>query len=205
MPKGSGTTAAWKIAFWTTLVFSIGTVLAFSIVYLQVAQGIWSHNDAWLRGEAEVLAHVAADTPKDHIYSRIRGKWFNLRRVKCRTSVTQGTETELGFFSGRRPAERNEKPLWVGPTSDEAFVKAIHNAKLVPGVPQSLKIEGWATTFRLVDTQQDGRKIYLGLSNRGAMHVLRTFDSPLSPAVGRYRFDGFHHFIHECPSHTVPS
>ena len=51
-----------------------GTALAFSLVYFVVAQGIRERGDTWLSGEAEVLAHVSADTPRDHLYKRVVGE-----------------------------------------------------------------------------------------------------------------------------------
>src|SRR5580692_11113901 len=63
MRKFLQATAAWRISIWTTL--------AFSIVYFLVAKTIQERSDAWLSGEAEVLARVSADTPRDHLYNRI--------------------------------------------------------------------------------------------------------------------------------------
>ncbi len=62
--------------------------------------------------------------------------------------------------------------LWVGPGSKDAFVTEIQRAKLVPGVPQSITVEGLRQTFRVVVKVQDGRTIYLGLSDRGAKYLL---------------------------------
>ena len=71
MPKFLRATAAWRISIWTTLAFALGTALAFSIVYFFVAKSIQERSDAWLSGEAEVLARVSADTPRDRLYNRI--------------------------------------------------------------------------------------------------------------------------------------
>ena len=71
MPENIRTTAAWRISIWTTLAFAVGTALAFSIVYVFVANGVRANIDAWLTGEAEVLARVSADTPRDSLYDRI--------------------------------------------------------------------------------------------------------------------------------------
>lgn len=65
------TTAALRISVWTTLAFALGTALAFVIVYFLVAQGIRERSDTWLTGEAEVLAQVLADTPRDRLYQRM--------------------------------------------------------------------------------------------------------------------------------------
>ena len=71
MPENRRTTAAWRIALWTTLAFSVGTFVAFFIVYLVMAKEIWARSDAWLTGEAQVLAEVAEGTPRDRLYNKI--------------------------------------------------------------------------------------------------------------------------------------
>ena len=60
----------------------------------------------------------------------------------------------------------------MGPSSKDAFVAAIQRAKLVPGAPKSIRVEGWRQTFRVVVQAQDGRTVYLGLSDRGAKYLL---------------------------------
>ena len=54
------------------------------------------------------------------------------------------------------------------------FSRQFSGPNPVPGIPQSIKVEGWPTTFRVVTRHENGRTIYLGLSNRGARHLLRT-------------------------------
>jgi signal transduction histidine kinase len=175
MPKILRTTAAWRISIWTTLAFALGTGLAFAIVYLLVAQTIRERSDAWLSGEAEVLAQVSADTPKDHLYSRIIGEVAELAtRELPDERNSRGQKLNFVFFLAENP-DGNESPLWVGPGSNDAFLKALKGANLGQGTPRSIKVEGWPTSFRVVTRQVDGRGkiIYLGLSNRGDMHLLR--------------------------------
>ena len=90
MSKKLGATAAWRISIWTTLAFALGTAVAFSIVYFLVARGIRQRSDTWLNGEAEVLAHVSADTPKIACTTGWSEKWPSWPRRKCRTSATPG-------------------------------------------------------------------------------------------------------------------
>lgn len=173
MPKMVRTTAAWRISIWTTLAFALGTGLAFAIVYLLVAQTIRERTDAWLSGEAEVLAQVSADTPKDHLYSRIVGEVAELAtRELPDERNSRGQRLNSVFFLAERP-DGNETPLWVGPGSNDAFVTAIHGAS-VGRTPQSIKVEGWPTSFRVVARRVDGpgKIIYLGLSDRGDAHLL---------------------------------
>lgn len=151
----------------------MGTAIAFSIVYLLVAKGIRDRSDAWLSGEAEVLAQVAADTPRDHLYKRIVGEVAELatREVPDERNA-QGQKLNSVFFLVEDP-DSSENPLWVGPGSNETFLNAIHGTKIIPGMPQSLTVPGWPTPFRLVARHENGRTIYLGLSSRGTNHLLR--------------------------------
>ena len=147
MPKNLRATAAWRISIWTTLAFALGTALAFSIVYFLVAQGIRERSDAWLSGEAEVLAQVSADTPKDHLYNRIVGEVAELATQEVPDERNaRGERLNSVFFLATDP-NNSETPLWVGPGSKDAFVKAIQRANLVPGTPQSIDVEGWPKHF----------------------------------------------------------
>lgn len=172
MTKTLRTTAAWRISLWPTLAFAFGTAIAFSVVYFLVAHEIRDRSDAWLSGEAEVLAQVAKDTPRDHLYNRIVREVVELatREVPDERNA-QGQKLNSVFFLAERPDD-NES-LWVGPSSDEAFLQAIHSTKLLPGIPQSLTVQGWVTPFRVIARQENGRTIYLGLSTRGTEHLFR--------------------------------
>jgi signal transduction histidine kinase len=169
-----GGTAAWRISIWTTVALAAGTAATFSIVYILVARGIRARSDAWLSGEAEVLAQVAADTPRDHLYNRVVGEVAELAsRELPDERNARGQQLNSVFFLEEDPKD-DGIPLWVGPSSDNAFLKAIHSNELAFGVPQSLTVDGWPTTFRVVVRHANGQTIYLGLSNRGIMHTLHT-------------------------------
>jgi len=85
----------------------------------------------------------------------------------------RGERLNSVFFLATDP-NNSETPLWVGPSSKDAFVTAIQRSKLVPSIPQSIGVEGWRQTFRVVVKVQNGRTVYLGLSDRGAKHLLHT-------------------------------
>ncbi|MFZ0334594.1 MAG: ATP-binding protein [Candidatus Acidiferrales bacterium] len=172
MPKILRTTAAWRISIWTTLAFALGTGLAFAIVYLLVAQTIRDRSDAWLSGEADVLAQVSADTPRDHLYTRIVGEVAELAtRELPDERNSRGQRLNSVFFLEYLDA--NGSPLWVGPGSVGAFLTAIQGTKFGQA-PQSIRVEGWPMSFRVVARHVDerGKTIYLGLSNRGDTHLL---------------------------------
>jgi signal transduction histidine kinase len=172
MPKNTRTTAAWRISIWTTLAFAGGTAVAFLIVYGFVANSVHEHVDAWLSGEAEVLAHVSADTPRDTIYDRIVEEVAELATQEMpRELNSRGQQLNSVFFLQVEP--NNSNPLWVGGGSKQRFVEAIRSAKLVPGVPQSVRVAGESSRYRVVLRDQAlGSKVYLGISDRGAKHTL---------------------------------
>jgi signal transduction histidine kinase len=176
MPKNLRSTAAWRISIWTTLAFALGTALAFLIVYFLVAQAIQERIDTWLSGEAEVLAQVSAGTPRDRLYTRIVGEVAELatREVPDERN-SQGQRLAAAFFLEMDPSNP-ESSLWVGPGSKDAFVNAIQQARLVPGVPQFMRIEGLQSRFRVVvRTQKNGIQTYLGVSDRGAQSQFHQF------------------------------
>ncbi len=172
MPKNLPATAAWRISIWTTLAFALGTAVAFSIVYFLVAQGIHERSDTWLSGEAEVLAQVSADTPRDHLYRRIVGEVAELATQEVPDERNASGERLNSVFFLAPDPNSSEGALWVGPGSKDAVAAEIQRAKLVPGVPQSIKVEGQRQTFRVVAKVQDGRAFYLGLSDRGTKYLL---------------------------------
>src|SRR5579862_8158663 len=150
MPRNLRATAAWRISIWTTLAFALGTAGAFSIVYFLVAQGLRERSDTWLSGEAEVLAQVSADTPADHLYRRIIREVAELATQEVPDERNaRGERLNSVFFLATDP-NNSDAPLWVGPGSADAFVTTIQRSKLVPGVPQSIAVEGLRETFRVV-------------------------------------------------------
>jgi signal transduction histidine kinase len=191
MPKNLRATAAWRISIWTTLAFALGTAVAFSIVYFLVAQGIRERSDTWLSGEADVLARVSADTPSDHLYKRIVGEVAELATQEVPDERNaRGERLNAVFFLVTNP-NTSDGRLWVGPSSKDAFVTAIQRAKLVPGTPKSIAVEGYRQTFRVAVKAQNGRTVYLGLSDRGAKHMLHTLARRLLMVWGGMFLLGF--------------
>src|ERR1039458_4084582 len=125
-------TAAWRISVWTTLAYAFGTALAFTIVYFLVAKAIQERSDAWLSGEAEVLARVSADTPKDHLYNRIVREVAELATQELPDQRnSSGQRLNSVFFLESNP-DNNANSLWVGPGSEDAFLTAIQRTQLAP-------------------------------------------------------------------------
>ena len=175
MTKVLHATAAWRISIWTTLAFAVGTAAAFSIVYLRVFQNIRERSDAWLQGEAEVLARVSAETPQDRLYNRIIGEVAELATRELPDERNAEGQSLNSVFFLEEDTKGKGDPLWVGPSPNDAFLRAIHSAKLLPGAPQPLTVDGSATAFRIAARYENGKNIYLGLSNRGTNQKLHAF------------------------------
>ncbi len=175
MPKNRRTTASWRIALWTTLAFSVGTFLAFLIVYLMMAREIWARSDAWLTGEAQVLAQVARNTPRDGLYDKIVEEIAELAMHEVPDERgSEGERLNDVFFLGADPAPGADI-LFVGPGTKEIFWDAIRRTHFVAGIPQAVRVKGWRPPFRVVAQAPEGAApIYLGLSERGSRHLLHT-------------------------------
>jgi signal transduction histidine kinase len=170
------TTAAWRISILTALAYALGTAITFSIVYFFVAQGIRERSDAWLSGEAAVLVRVSADTPRDRLYNRAVREVAELAtRELPEEHNAAGQNLNAVFFLEQDPGD-GQGPLWVGPSSSDVdvFVQAIEKANPVSGAPKSIRVEGWPASFRVVAQRDGGRTVYLGLSGRGAAHMLQS-------------------------------
>jgi signal transduction histidine kinase len=176
MPRILRPSAASRIAIWTTLAFAFGTALAFSILYFLVSRSIRERSDAWLSGEAEVLAHVAMDTPRDNLYKTVLGEIAELAtHEQPEERNSHGQSLSSVFFLEEYPTAK-QPSLWVGPESASAFGEAIRREKFVEGTPRSIKIDGSTTLFRVVSQSvgDSGQIIYLGLSDRDAMNLLHS-------------------------------
>ena len=173
--KPSRKTAAWRFAVWTTLAFALGSALAFGITYAVVANSVRERSDAWLSGEAETLSEVSNSTPQDALYERIMQEVAELatREMPDEEEYEDHSSHPNSSAFFLQTGSPGEAGLWVGPGMKDPFLHAIQNTKLAPDTPQSLQIEGQLTPFRVVAKNRElGGTIYLGLSDKSAMHLL---------------------------------
>ena len=98
--KSQGPSAAWRIAIWPTVAFALGSAIAFAIMYLLIAKDIRERSDAWLSGEAEVLADVSANTPRDALYDRLVEEVAELasREVPDTSDAAASTRASVFFL-----------------------------------------------------------------------------------------------------------
>ncbi|HZL28809.1 MAG TPA: ATP-binding protein [Acidobacteriaceae bacterium] len=165
--------AAWRISLWASLAFAIGTMLVFAMLHRFVADDIQRRSDAWLSGEVNVLGDVAERTPKDHLYRRVVGEVAELasREVPNRQR-SSGNENDAVFFL--QAGDSGPARLWVGAGDGAANLAAIRSTRVLPDVPFDVQVQGFAVPFRVASVRtEDGSNIYLGLSERDELHVLR--------------------------------
>src|SRR5664279_4963312 len=169
--KSQGRSAAWRIAIWPTVAFALGSAVAFAIMYLLIARDIRERSDAWLSGEAEVLADVSENTPRDALYDRLVQEVAELAsREVPDTSDAYGKHQSSVFFLKTEP---RQEPIWVGPTPKELFISAVTSMPLVLGAPANVRVQGWKKAFRVVyHAQKDGGGLYLGFADLGGAQML---------------------------------
>ncbi len=169
--KSLGPSAAWRIAVWPTVAFALGSAVAFVIMYLLIARDIRDRSDAWLSGEAEVLADVSENTPRDALYDRLVEEVAELAsREVPDTSDAYGKRQASVFFLKTEP---RQEPIWVGPTPKELFIPAVTSVPMAPGVPANVRVQGWKKAFRVVyHNQKDGGGLYLGFADLGGAQML---------------------------------
>jgi signal transduction histidine kinase len=87
-------------------------------------------------------------------------------------SAGEDESSDTVFFLQER-ADRSLS-LWVGAGNGEAALRAIQSANIAPDHPTDVRVEGFEIPFRVaLDRFNDGSRIYLGLSERDELRVLR--------------------------------
>jgi signal transduction histidine kinase len=171
--------AAWRISLWATLAFAIGTMLVFVMLHRFVANDIQRRSDAWLSGEVAVLGDVAGRTPKDRLYGRVVKEVAELasREVPDKLRSNRNENDSVFFLQA---GEDGTLKLWVGAGDGMPNLAAIRARKFISDVPYDLNVKGFNHPFRVATVRlDDGSHIYLGLSERDELRVLRNL---------RYRF-----------------
>ncbi len=168
--------AAWRISLWATLAFALGTMLVFAMLHRFVADDIQRRSDLWLSGEVGTLEDVAERTPKDRLYSRVLGEVAELasKEVPNRQRSSQDRHRNDSVFFVQAE-DQGPARLWVGSGDGEASLAAIRSVKAQPDVPFDVRVKGFDIPFRVASVRMpDGSSIYLGLSERDELHVLRS-------------------------------
>src|ERR1035438_9959067 len=165
--------AAWRISLWATVAFAFGTMLVFVFLHRFVADDIRQRSDAWLSGEVEVLGDVAERTPKDALYDRVVMEVAELAAKEIPNALrSDDALNESVVFL--QTADDGSLRLWVGAGDGDLALKAIRKSKIRPDMPSDLQMSGFPIPFRVTSSRiEDGSYIYLGLSERDELQVLR--------------------------------
>jgi signal transduction histidine kinase len=166
-------TAAWRLALRTTLVFAAGSAAVFLAMYFIVARTVRERSDSWLTGESETLRQVAVSTPRDALYDRIVEEVAELATQEFSWDNGQHTGGNTVFFA--QIGNTSNPPLWVGPSNSAAFLALLRALNVPQHQAVSLRVAGFPEPFRVVavDVAPGAGRIYLGLLDRGAEHLLR--------------------------------
>jgi len=171
MLRSPARTAAWRLSIWTTLAFAVGTALAFLIMYLLVENSVRERTDSWLKGEAEVLSNVATNSAQDSLYGRVVEEVTEQAAREISEEGSEKGQNEKSIFFVMNA--ENQPTLWIGPEPRESFLKAIADARLKPGIPQSIQVDKQPLPFRVVaSSREHGSGIYLGLIDHAANNLL---------------------------------
>ncbi len=166
--------AAWRISFWGTLGFALGTLLVFVFLHQFIANDIQRRNDAWLWGEVSLLGDVAERTPRDALYSQVVGEMAEVVRKEVpnkKRALSHGNDQVFFLQEGENRSLR----LWVGSGTGGDTLKAILQSRILPDQPIDLHVNGNPIPFRLVSIRiEDGSRIYLGLSEEDQLQVLHS-------------------------------
>ena len=166
--------AAWRISMWATLAFAIGTMAVFVFLQSFVAGDIQRRSDVWLSGEIQTLGDVAQRTPKDALYDAVVGEVAELAEREVPNREASDDESEDTVFFLQAGGDGSLK-LWVGAGSGEDHLKAIKARNIPPDRPTDVLVPGFVVPFRVASIRiRDGSQIYLGLSDRDELRVLRS-------------------------------
>jgi len=165
--------AAWRISFLATIAFACGTLVIFLFLHQFMSSDIQRRTDAWLSGEVEVLGDVAVRTPRNALYGRVVREVAELAaREVPNKSTSRGDGNDAVFFLETSAQQQSE--LWVGAGDGQSNFEAIRRTKFQPDTPTDVQVSGFPVPFRVACLQLgDGSHIYLGLSERDELRVLR--------------------------------
>jgi len=148
-------------------------MVVFVFLHRFVSTDIQRRSDARLSGEVGVLSDVAARTPKDRLYRRVVGEVAELASREVPNKLPSSTgENDSVFFLQTAPD--GSLALWVGTGNGTAQLDAVHHLEDTTGTPSDLLVSGYRIPFRVATNKVgEGGRIYLGLSERDELRLLR--------------------------------
>jgi hypothetical protein len=118
--KSEGHTAAWRISFWSTLAFAVGSVILFLFLQRFASHEIQRRTDAWLSGEVETLGDVAERTPKNALYDRIVDEVAELATKEVPLEMEGAGDASQSVFFIETGSD-NRLKLWAGKGNSGVF------------------------------------------------------------------------------------
>lgn len=171
--KSGGHTAAWRISFWSTLAFAVGSIILFLFLQRFASHEIQRRTDAWLSGEVETLGDVAERTPKNALYDRIVDEVAELATKEVPLELEGGGDPNQSVFFIETGSD-NRLKLWAGKGDSSVFHRAISHASITPGTPADIAVPGFYHDFRVASLAlPGGDRIFLGLSKAHDVRVLQ--------------------------------
>jgi signal transduction histidine kinase len=165
--------AAWRISLWAALAFACGSTVIFLLLQQFMAGDIQRRSDAWLAGEVEVLGDVAQRTPKDALYGRVVGEVAELAEHEVPNHFPRSKSAPDAVFFLQTGNDGSAR-IWVGAGDGASTLQAIRQTAIPLDQPTDLRVPGFAIPYRVAGIQlADGSHIYLGLSERDEIRVLR--------------------------------
>jgi len=149
-------------------------MLVFVFLHRFVADDIQRRSDAWLSGEVEVLGDVAERTPKDALYDRVVGEVAELAGKEVPDKLlSESSSSDSVFFL--QASGNGSLQLWVDAGNGAPTLRAIQAVKIASDHPTDLHVQGFGVPFSVASICVDGGShIYLGLSERDELRVLRS-------------------------------
>ena len=165
--------AAWRVSFLAAIAFACGTLAIFVFLHQFVSSDIQRRTDTWLSGEVQVLGDVAERTPRNALYGRVVGEIAELaEREVPNKSPSEDSANDSVFFL--QTSAEGSSQLWVGAGDGQSNLDAIKTTRFLPDTPTDVRVPGFPVPFRVACLQiRDGSHIYLGLSERDELRVLK--------------------------------
>jgi signal transduction histidine kinase len=165
--------AAWRISLWATLAFACGNLMAFALLDRFFSEDIRRRNDAWLSGELDTLGDVAERMPRDALYSHVVGEVAELASNEVPNKSEGETESGDAVFFLQEEAD-GSLGVWVGSGIGQVTLQAIRSTHVSQEHLKDVRVQGFTVPFRVASVGiKDGSHLYLGLSERDELRVLR--------------------------------
>ena len=156
------------------MAFAVGTAIVFWFLQHFVSHELRRRSDAWLTGEAQVMAEVVERTPANRLHDLIVEEIADLTSKQLpNDSGVAGPHGVSMFFSQFAPD--GQIKLLAGTETSEAQLTALENSRIrmKDDIPVDVRVVGYHYPFRVVARSlRNGDRIFIGLSEEGQRGLL---------------------------------